>query len=289
MNVSETLCAIVSGTNFRGTLRWLHRSNPELWAEVLQLTSFLPDTASAPQRVWHVVNNINQIPTCPVTKKQLKWADYNRGYCVTINRSSKMMMQHERGDFAHTFTDEINQKRSAGNKRAVERGRKYRDKSTYTEESLAKAKATCITKYGVDNYSKSSEMRELAAKLVYERYLANGGIPREQRGARRQYYDAVAYYTNESWVKYFDKINPTRIERGPQHHLDHIYSRAEGYKNSIDPKIIGHWTNLRIIPFKRNSSKRDRCDKTLEQLMEDYHREIIANEQSALDNHVCTA
>lgn len=276
MNVREILSAIVSGTNFRATLRWLHRSNPELWAEVLRLTSFLPDTASAPQRVWHVVNNVDQIPICRITNKSLKWADFNRGYCGTASRSARMVMQHERGDFKDTYNAEINQKRSVGNKQAVERGRKYRDKSTYTEKSLDKAKATCIAKYGVDNYRKSVEMRQLVAKLTYERYLANGGIPREQRAAREQYYDAVAYHTNESWVKHFDKINPSRIERGPENHLDHIYSRAEGYKNGIDPQIIGHWTNLRIISLKQNSSKRDRCDKTLEQLMEDYQLGISA-------------
>lgn len=276
MNVRDTLLEIVGREKFRATLRWLHRSNPELWVEVMQLTSFLPDTASAPQRVWHIVNEMNYIPKCRISNDLLKWADFNRGYCETASRSAKTIVQHIRGDFIDNYNEEINQKRSASNKQAAERGRKYRDKSTYTEESLVKAKATCIAKYGVDNYRKSKEARQLAAKLVYERYLANGGIPREQRGAREQYYDAVAYYTNESWVNHFDKINPSRIERGPENHLDHIYSRAEGYKNGIDPQIIGHWTNLRIIPFKQNSSKRDRCDKTIERLMEDYHQGVSA-------------
>lgn len=282
MNVRETLCAIVGREKFRGTLRWLHHSNPELWAEVMQLTAFLPDTASASQRVWHVVHQMYSTPVCNITNNNLKWADFERGYCVTASRSAKAMMQHQRGDFDNCYTDEINQKRSASNKKAHADGRIVRE--PWSEEMkkivLEKSRATCLERYGVDNYRKSEEARQLAARLVYERHLAAGGLPREQRDARRQYYDAVAYHTNENWVNHFERINPTRIERGPQHHLDHIYSRAEGYKNGVDPQIIGHWTNLRILPLKSNSAKRDRCDKTLEQLIEDYQRAINKYEQA---------
>jgi len=37
--------------------------------------------------------------------------------------------------------------------------------------------------------------------------------------------------------------------------LDHIVSIFKGFNESIDPKIIGHWKNLRIIKSSKNRSK----------------------------------
>ena len=40
----------------------------------------------------------------------------------------------------------------------------------------------------------------------------------------------------------------------------------------IPPEIIGHWTNLRLLPKLDNTSKGADCHKTKEQLYEDYYR-----------------
>lgn len=47
---------------------------------------------------------------------------------------------------------------------------------------------------------------------------------------------------------------------------DHMYSVMEGFKNHIDPKIISHPANCRLIKHNDNSSKKDKCCITLEQL-----------------------
>ena len=88
----------------------------------------------------------------------------------------------------------------------------------------------------------------------------------------RHYYDEVAKYTNESWIAHFDKINPKRLVRSNKYHLDHIYSIFQGFKEGISPEIIGHWTNLRMLSKSENSGKKDRCDKTKEQLLEDFNK-----------------
>ena len=87
---------------------------------------------------------------------------------------------------------------------------------------------------------------------------------------RNNCYIYSLHNTSESWNNYFDEINPNRIVRGPEMHLDHIYSKLDGYENNIDPKIIGHHSNLRLITRRENSLKSRRSDKTIEQLIEDY-------------------
>jgi hypothetical protein len=72
---------------------------------------------------------------------------------------------------------------------------------------------------------------------------------------------------------YFDKINPQRLDRS-SNALDHIYSIQQGFKDSIPPYIIGHWTNLRIISLVENSIKGMRCDKTPAELFEDFFNNI---------------
>lgn len=54
-------------------------------------------------------------------------------------------------------------------------------------------------------------------------------------------------------------------------HADHIYSKVQGFHDNVPPKIIGHWTNLRITESLYNITKNGKCDKTLEQLYNDYN------------------
>ncbi len=91
------------------------------------------------------------------------------------------------------------------------------------------------------------------------------------------YISYVKAITENSYKIYRGKINPLNLERGcgiGKYHIDHIYSKCEGFKNNILPEIVGHWTNLQMLKHEVNSSKNDRCDKTVEQLYEDYYKEI---------------
>ena len=88
----------------------------------------------------------------------------------------------------------------------------------------------------------------------------------------------VENHTKDSWYYSYSRINPNGIERGKEYHLDHIYSRKEGFDNKVPAEIIGHWTNLRLMPAKENNGKSSGCDKTIEQLYEDYESNRINNE-----------
>jgi hypothetical protein len=82
---------------------------------------------------------------------------------------------------------------------------------------------------------------------------------------------AVENFTKDSWYYSYSRINPDGLERGLEYHLDHIYSRKEGFDNNVPPEIIGHWTNLQMLLANENNGKCARCDKTIEKLYEDYN------------------
>ena len=79
-------------------------------------------------------------------------------------------------------------------------------------------------------------------------------------------------YTNMSIKQHADKIENLHL-RGRQYNyqLDHIFSMKMGFICNIDPEIIGHITNLRCITSFDNNSKGDKCDKSINELMEEYN------------------
>lgn len=49
---------------------------------------------------------------------------------------------------------------------------------------------------------------------------------------------------------------------------DHMYSISDGFANNVDPKIISHPANCRIIPHKKNQSKNKKSVITLNELLQ---------------------
>jgi transposase len=51
------------------------------------------------------------------------------------------------------------------------------------------------------------------------------------------------------------------------YHLDHKFSIIEGFKQNIEPKIIGNIKNLEFIPWEENLKKRAKCSITIKELI----------------------
>lgn len=139
-SIKDVLLDIIDNdtTYNKSATRYLYKTHPDLWKEILDITSFLPVNAFPKQRVWHILNNVWEIPTCPVTGENVNW--FENRYLKTKDRTSKTKLQHSRGDFKNNYSSEINKKRKASNLEAVKRGRQYRDKKSYSPESYEKAK-----------------------------------------------------------------------------------------------------------------------------------------------------
>lgn len=241
--------------------RYLYRTHPDLWKQILDKTSFLPDNALPKQRIWHILNDIWERPICPETGQFTKW--WENRYLTFISLSAKASYQNKQGIYKNQ-TDEVNRKRSQSNKQ-TRKIRKVKNRGKATEEEILKRHKTNLEKYGNIHPTKTLEFR----KYLSDIQIKNGATPRDQRPLRQLYYDEVKRVTKDNWNEHFDKINPNRLNRS-QFDLDHIYSIQQGFLDNIPPYIIGHWTNLRMIIPTENYSKGMRCDKTKDQLFEDY-------------------
>lgn len=101
--------------------------------------------------------------------------------------------------------------------------------------------------------------------------IAKGlAIPKEQKTQWQLYREKVLNYTYKSWHYHQNKINPLGLSRGKEYELDHKFSITEGFKQNISPEIIGHYSNLQMLPKNDNRSKRIKCSITLDELMRQY-------------------
>lgn len=264
----------------KSATKMLRTTHPELWDEVLQITSFLPNDAKPKQRVWHILNDCFIRPVCPITQEYVKWREkkYDKyssveaknkdiGNILSKSIAGENHWRKKDPEKAHT----ANKKYSSG----LANGRIVVDRSKRNQaDILAKTKQTCLEKYGVDNPSKAL----FARKKISDASVRNGATPRSLRSLRDLYYASVKRFTEESWKNCFDKINPTRLNRS-QVDVDHIYSIQQGFRNSIPAYIIGHWSNLRMLPKGENYSKGKRCDKTQDQLFEDFFKSMQLTQQ----------
>ncbi len=270
--LEEYLNDYEGGYAHRSALRWLFSRNSELWNSIVQATDFLPKDALPKQRAWHILNEIYERPTCPVTGEFVKW--WENRYLEHISRSAmnkdpkviqkKLDTYKERTGYDHWHLNpEVNEKYNETFKKNREEGNHIIVPSPFADPKIQEQiRQDCLDKYGVDNHSKRPEVR---AMLIDP-----------NRDEKLRYREEVTYWTRKSWNEHFDEINPKRLVRGDKYHLDHIFSIDEGFKQGIPAEMIGNWTNLQMLTKFENDSKGTACWKTKEKLFEDFDEDIAA-------------
>lgn len=127
------------------------------------------------------------------------------------------------------------------------------------------------TKYLKEKYPDSWKEIYLESSEKYRKRMEELGVWIEKSiiDDFRKYKSLVNRYTNESLLFYGDLIENLEL-RSKNFHLDHKYSIKMGFINEIDPKIIGSIINIEIIPSAINSSKKEKCSVTKQQLFKEY-------------------
>ena len=83
------------------------------------------------------------------------------------------------------------------------------------------------------------------------------------------------------WYKAKNKgDNPDGVSR------DHMYSISEGYKNKVNPLVISHPANCRLVRQSENFKKKGRCSIALEDLIERIEKWNIKWGCSSGEEHV---
>lgn len=137
-----------------------------------------------------------------------------------------------------------------------------------------------------EKIKKKSEFRKASASKdglqVYCNKCQDSFIPKEN-GWRKYtskelnrvnlYRDRVKRLTNENYRKYFNIINPFKLNRSSgKYSLDHIYSVQDGFDNNVSIEIISSPVNLRMITINENSIKGKKSYITLDELFELHNR-----------------
>lgn len=96
--------------------------------------------------------------------------------------------------------------------------------------------------------------------------------PIDKINDKKLYYMAVNKYTNRSKKE----MNLENISVGKNgNHIDHIYSKIQGFKDGILPCIIGSISNLRIISGLDNIKKGSKCDIEYHELIMRYEENLL--------------
>lgn len=155
-----------------------------------------------------------------------------------------------------------------------------------------------IDEYGMNGYQRiasnaivKSNLTKIANGQVAEATLENNVFQRYERiieDLLRNIKTDGCIPSNVILVRNNSKVDGYQI--------DHIYSLAEGFKNSVSPLLIGSVLNCQLLPWRENLAKSNNCHITLEELYlkSGYNEQISQNEynqiitvlQDDLDNKV---
>lgn len=129
----------------------------------------------------------------------------------------------------------------------------------------AKKKNTFRIRYGVDHYNQTEQSKKNNREKAIKRWAPFwDGVSHQ---GKDQYVKKVSYLTDRNYRKYKHILDPEGL-RSPQWHLDHLFSKSDGFRYQVDPAVVSHPANLRIISGSANSSKNFRSDISLQVLAE---------------------
>lgn len=201
-----------------------------------ELTIFLGNVSFS-EKCYNIINDINKIILCKCCNK-------NKPTFLRISTGYRDFCSHE-----------------CKNKWIYE--------NTNVKEQI---KQSSIKSY--NNFSKQ-EIREQQNKRLQTMVDRNIITDISERNLKYHYSREVWRFTNSSDIKKlknFEKRGAINIDGTYQ--LDHKYSIYQGFKDNIPPWIIGNICNLEMISSKENSSKKQKCSISKDELFNFFDRNV---------------
>lgn len=183
---------------------------------IISATLFLPENSIITQRLWHILNNMYEIPKCRNCNINIvRWHPSIKGYAEYCSLKC--------GNSSTTKIDK--KKKTCLEKYGVDSYSKtdafisLMKQQVVSEEIKEKRKQTCLEKYGVETPLLNDDIREKTKETNIERYgvenvFASDGIKQKIRNTNRlkygtDYYVKTSefdnkmkeYYTDEEWLK----------------------------------------------------------------------------------------
>jgi len=166
----------------------------------------------------------------------------------------------------------------------IKRGVRHHTQDSKVKE---KFKNTCLERYGCPNLLVSSEVIQANRKRLRNEYLTNGwGAKRKwsadeykrlvgiftEKNVREHFHDILKQSKSAVKELFLNNEDFLIIQQKRLVHLDHRFSKLNGYLNNVPPEIIGYWYNLEYLLASDNMSKNSDNSITLENLVDEYKR-----------------
>lgn len=225
------------------------RSYPELKERLQKSTEYLPENATINQRLFHILNNIEEIPKCKNCNNLTVFNSFQKGYstfcgckCANSNPTKKEKTQQvwlhkygskeERANISRVRLKNIMLQKTgyASNFHNPEFQEKLNGgKFAWNSDSREKRKATCQTKYGTDYACQSDLMKEATKKTEATKY-EKGHHTRDseiQEKIRKCLYDAykvnnIAQIPGAQEKKRKTCLTKYGVENPAQIHIKHL-------------------------------------------------------------------
>lgn len=147
-----------------------------------------------------------------------------------------------------------------------------------TKRGVIRSEMKCKSQLG-KSISEEQKNRHRATKehrkergLYDHIYLKRTGYTyaefQKRRPAFKKYHQQVRSITHVQplhALEHYDKRGKAGVDGA--YNLDHKFSVIEGFKQGVGPAIIGHTSNLHMIPWEANLVKQGECWITLEELL----------------------
>lgn len=233
--------------------------------QIKDQTFFLSEDALLPQRIWHIINQTQQIPLCPVCHTQLKWSKWRKKYYTACSKSCLNKFE----GFQEKCKNGIKQKYGI-------------DNAMHADQFKQKQKHTVQQRHGVDNVSRNKIIQEQKK----QNYLKKHGVDNPRKN------ETVKQSIKETNIRLFDRENAkqTHISKvsleilSNKEKLKHLH-----HENKFTLKEIAHRLGVDVTTVSRRfqmldievlnvSPKTSFQELQIQQfIQQNYHNQIITN------------
>ncbi len=146
--------------------KWIEINYKNIKNDIIEFTNFLPKDSTFSRRIWHILNDIYEIPKCGYCHKEVKFIKFSKGYrkyCdqKCTNKARSLKFKEKYGVETPFQLEEFKTKASKTNLRM------HGNKNYNNREG---AKQTCLEKYGKKNVSQVKEIKEKKIKTNLKKY-----------------------------------------------------------------------------------------------------------------------
>jgi hypothetical protein len=269
----------------------LSKVYPDLVKSINESVRFNSDNFS--EKVYFYLYDLKSRPICSYCSyNPVSFDTFSKGYHKYCSIKCSSNSEQKKNDMKETCLERYGVKNIGmvtREKALTTMYERYGGHISTTDQYKEKYKNTCMKRYGEEHIFKTEEFKDKTREYFKINYgedwstknkeiIERGLKTKKEKGIIykwtedelkdiQSYRRAVSYYTEKTYEEYKHIINPDNKERGIHTNIDHIFPVIEGWKNKIDPKLISHHSNLRLVDSYENLSKGDRSSLSVESFL----------------------